>query len=183
MRYLFCLITFFALFSGAAQSFYPVAKSVESIGYHFTDSRYRQKSQAAFKPTPANNWYNVRASAYQNTISRNGDTISCPLIDVSTLKSIEVFYIKTGEKLFADFYGRAEIQQWVFGDAESAANAAAVIESGRKLLGVRLEKAPWELWQKDNRLYFVVTEGQYMEDENEYQKIVILLKEKTDAGK
>ena len=179
MKHLFCFIAFFTLFSGFSQSFYQTAKSVEGIGYRFTDSRYRQKSQAAFKPIPANNWYNVRASGYQDVVTVNGDTISCPKINVATLKSIEVFYIKTENEISPNMYGRAEIQQWTFSNADSAANAAAIIAKGYKILSVRLEKAPWAYWQKDNRLYFVLTAGQYMDDDGEYQKIVGLLKEKT----
>ena len=179
MKYLFSLITFFTLYSGSSQSFYPVAKSVESIGYYLTESRYRQKSQAAFKPIPANNWYNARASRYHDIVSGSGDTISCPVIDIATLKNIEIFYIKTTEKLFGDFYGRAEIQQWTFSDADSAEKAAAIITEGYKILGVRLEKAPWVFWLKEKRLYFVLTAGQYMEAE--LPKIVKLLKEKTDS--
>lgn len=172
------MVLFFTIYSNA-QDFGAIAGTATDIDYYLTDGQnHRQNALKPVKPAVKDNWYNLRVGPINTNNPIDGTVL--PKVDESTIKSIDIYYIKGNKDLGRKFYGRAELQQWTFGSAKQAAEALTAIESTSKMLRDRLQKSPWAVWRNDNKLYFMISGGHYMLGQ-EYNNILTWFKQKTGS--
>ena len=178
MRFLKTIVLFFAIYSNA-QDFGAIVATATDIDYYLTDGHNRrQNTLKPVKPEVKDNWYNLRVGSINTNNPIDGTIL--PKVNEGTIKSIDIYYIKGKKDLGGKLFGRAELQQWTFGSAKQAAEALLTIESTSKILRERIQKSPWAVWQKDNKLYFMILGGHYMLGA-EYDKVLKWFKQKTGS--
>ena len=165
------LFLLLSLYSESQSVLYNKVKKVQEIDYYVTTNKYENRIiNHSYTVISSKNWYNEQAKIINS--NKYNDTIS--IIDNNKIIGVETLFIKSKKQLIPKFYGRARIQKWTFVNSYDAKIIADKIKNDSLKFGVRLYKAPWTFWINKNELFFILTEGTYMQED--LLKIEIILK-------
>ena len=138
----------------AQSKFYKDVKGLEEIHYSVVQAK------KPVNTTPRQNWYNERVKL----ITSHG-TLKLDTINANGIKKIEVYFIKGKKEILPKTYGRARLEQWTIKDSLEAKKIIKSLSTLNLEYTERICKSPWTFWQKENKIYFIITGGTYMMDE------------------
>ncbi|MGB4773911.1 MAG: hypothetical protein WBP45_01950 [Daejeonella sp.] len=171
MKTTLILLSFLLFGTHTTDPFYTAVKSLEKINYFIKIDRYCKNADYTKKfctEKPENNCFVQLAKEKEQAI------------DTSKIISIRRFFVKSTKDYGGKTFPRADILEWQCTSVKDAEE----IEQGLKKLSDKYSqygeicenKSYATSWRKNDKLYFIITGGQYMS--NELPKLEKQLKSK-----